>query len=316
MRLSGLVTRAAEQLVHSALGKRLEDETLARVVRTADGNPFYLEELIRRVAAGEKDLPDTVVAMAQSRIEQLGQQAGWVLRAASVFGERCWDLGVTEILGDDIDVRGALETLADNELLLRVPEARFAGTREYGFRHALLRDATYQMMTDEDRRVAHRVAGYWLECYDAKDSRTIAGHFEAAGTSEKALSWLAKAAKTAIDAGDTASTIELANRGVGLGASGTERGRFLLLRSYAEGLRGVPDPEAAREALSALTLGTAPWWLAVAVVIFAAAVRGRNGGSLRVRRARSGRTLQSGTGHSVRSGLVDAGGWSGLARPR
>jgi tetratricopeptide (TPR) repeat protein len=275
LRLSGLVTRAAEQLVHSALGKRLADETLSRLVRTADGNPFYLEELIRRVAAGNTDWPDTVVAMAQSRIEQLGQQAGWVLRAASVFGERCWDLGVTEILGDDIDVRGALETLADSELLLRVPEARFAGTREYRFRHALLRDATYQMMTDEDRKVAHRVAGYWLECYDAKDSRTIAGHFEAAGEAEKALSWLAKAAKTAIDAGDTAATIELADRGVRLGASGAERGRFLLFRSYAEGLRGVPDPEAAREALELLTLGTAPWWLAVAVVIFGATMRGR-----------------------------------------
>jgi tetratricopeptide (TPR) repeat protein len=276
LRLSGLVTRAAEQLVHSALGKRLEDEVLVRLVRTAEGNPFYLEELIRRVAAGETDWPDTVVAMAQSRIEQLGQQASWVLRAASVFGERCWDLGVAEILGDDIDVRSALETLADSELLLRVPEARFAGAREYRFRHALLRDATYQMMTDEDRRAAHRVAGYWLECYDAKDSRTIAGHFEAAGVSERALHWLAKAAKTAIDAGDTTSTIELADRGVRLGAIGAERGRFLLFRSYAELLRGVPDPEAACEALELLTLGTAPWWLGVAVVIFGETMRGRS----------------------------------------
>ncbi len=280
LRLSGLVTRAAEQLVHSALGKPLEGDTLVRVVRTADGNPFYLEELIRRVAAGETDWPDTVVAMAQSRIEQLGQQAGWVLRAASVFGERCWDLGVTEILGDDIDVRNALETLADGELLLRVPEARFAGAREYRFRHALLRDATYQMMTDEDRRAAHRVAGYWLECYDAKDSSTIAGHFEAAGASERALHWLAKAAKTAIDAGDTASTIELADRGVRLGALGAERGRFLLFRSYAELLRGVPDPEAAREGLDLLTLGTAPWWLGVAVVIFGETMRGRSAEAL------------------------------------
>ena len=274
IRLLGLSARAAEELVRSALPGTPESSVMTRLIRTAEGNPLYLEELIRRVAAGSTDWPDSVLAMAQSRIEQLSAEARCVLRVASVFGESCWDLGVREILDDDAEVKARLEALVDEELLVRAPVSRYAGAREYRFRHALLRDATYATLTDEDRAFSHGVASLWLEQSGENDARLLADHCEAAGHAERARGLLVRAAKTAIDAGDLLSTIELCNRGVRLGARGPERGRFLLLRSYAEALCGEPDLEVTREALDSLPVGSAPWWLGLGVLIFGSCMRG------------------------------------------
>src|SRR5262249_8516857 len=143
VRLQGLGSRAAQQLIEAALPDHRAPETVARVIRVADGNPFYLEELIRRVATGSDNLPETVIAMAQSRLDRLDSDARCVLRAASVFGERCWDQGISEIVESHVDVQGQLRVLIEEELLLAVPDSRYASAREYRFRHALFRDAAY-----------------------------------------------------------------------------------------------------------------------------------------------------------------------------
>jgi len=275
IRLQGLVARAAEQLVNAALETSPDTGVVLRLIRTADGNPFYLEELIRRVASGSTDWPDTVLAMAQSRIEQLDSQARCVLRVASVFGETCWDRGVQAMVGSDLNARALLDALAQGEFLVRVSESRYGGAAEYRFRHALLRDAAYAMLTEEDRRSLHGALADWLEANNEKDARLLAAHYEVAGQAERALPWLVRAAKAAIDAGDMVETIALASRGVRLGASGLERGRLLLARGYAESLRGEPDLEGIREAVGLLGLGTAPWWLGVGVLIFGACMRGQ-----------------------------------------
>jgi tetratricopeptide (TPR) repeat protein len=277
LRLLGLAPRAAKQLVEFALERPLEPDVLWRVIQTADGNPFILEELIRRVATGSTDWPDTVMAMVQSRFENLPSEARRALRAASVFGERCWDAAVDEVIGTAANTRALLKLLAENELLVAASESRYPQAREYRFRHALLRDAAYAMLTVEDRRVAHALAGDWLERNQEKDAAALADHFQRASLMERALPWLVRAAKMAIDAGDTKTTIELADRGVELGASGAERGSLLLLRSYAQALAGTFDVPITREAVDLLPIGSAPWWLGLAVLIFGASVCGTPG---------------------------------------
>jgi tetratricopeptide (TPR) repeat protein len=277
LRLLGLAPRAAKQLVEFALNRPLEADVLWRVLQTADGNPFILEELIRRIATGSTDWPDTVMAMVQSRLENLPTEARRALRAASVFGERCWDAAVDEVVGKAANTKALLKVLSDHELLVAAAESRYPQTREYRFRHALLRDAAYAMLTVEDRRVAHAIAGDWLERNQEKDAAELADHFQRASLPERALPWLVRAAKMAIDAGDTKTTIELADRGVELGASGAERGRLLLLRSYAQALAGTFDVPITREAVDSLPIGSAPWWLGLAVLIFGASVCGTPG---------------------------------------
>ncbi len=71
------------------------------IVELSDGNPFYLEELIRSVATDQDDeLPATVLAMVQSRLERLEPEARRTLRAASIFGEVFWAGGVAALLSE------------------------------------------------------------------------------------------------------------------------------------------------------------------------------------------------------------------------
>jgi eukaryotic-like serine/threonine-protein kinase len=171
LRLSGLTPGAAKQLVQATLTPAPSEARVSRLLQTADGNAFYLEELIRSVAAGATQWPDTVLAMAQARLEQLEPAARRALRAASVFGQTCWDEGVAHLMDSSMQHPCLLESLADREILLRVRPSRYAGVSEYRFRHALLRDAAYAMLTDADREQAHRAAAAWLEAKGERDAR-------------------------------------------------------------------------------------------------------------------------------------------------
>ncbi|HEX3764658.1 MAG TPA: protein kinase, partial [Kofleriaceae bacterium] len=68
IRLQELGRRAGERLVRQVLGDSVGLDTIERLVMQADGNAFYLEELIRAAAEGKHDaLPDTVLAMVETR---------------------------------------------------------------------------------------------------------------------------------------------------------------------------------------------------------------------------------------------------------
>ena len=275
VRLPRLSSRAAERLVRSTLGDGPSPDVVASVVRVADGNPFYLEELIRRVAAGSTELPETVLAMAQSRLEHLDPEARQVLRAASVLGEACWAECVDEMVDTGGGVGPILDALVEKEILFRPTESRYAGAREYRFRHALLRDAAYAMLTGEDREAAHRAAGEWLERAGETDARLLADHFSAGQATEQAIAWAVRAARVAIDSGDIRGAIELSSRGVALGAKGLERGLLLLARGYAEAWSGQVELGVLRDALQLLPEGSAPWWLGLSLLILGASASGR-----------------------------------------
>ena len=62
---------------------------------------FFLEELIRSVAeGGTESLPESVVALVQSRMERLHDDARRIVRAASIFGEVFWRGAVGALLGN------------------------------------------------------------------------------------------------------------------------------------------------------------------------------------------------------------------------
>src|SRR6185295_14858211 len=95
VRLRGLSPRAAEGLVRAMLGESIDAALAARIVERAGGNAFYLEEMIRAVAeGGPRELPDTVLATVQARLDALPKEERAVLRAATVFGEVLWPGGV------------------------------------------------------------------------------------------------------------------------------------------------------------------------------------------------------------------------------
>ncbi len=170
IRLKPLPRRAAEQLVRHALGFAVSGELVDRVVARAEGNAFYLEELIRAVAdeSRTRPRPETALGMVQARLESLDAESRRTLRAASVFGEVFWVGGVEALLGCP-PPPGWEELLVSRELVIPRPSSRFAGERELAFRHALVRDGVYATLTDGDRALGHLLAGAWLEAHGERD---------------------------------------------------------------------------------------------------------------------------------------------------
>ncbi len=214
--LGGLTRRAARKLAVEALGPEADEQLVSTIVERADGNPFFLEELIRAVSEGDAThLPDTVLAMLQTRLEALPDGARRVLRAASVFGKVFWQRPVALLLGeteDWQDIGEWIELLAERELITEDTTSRFDGERELSFRHALVADAAYGMLTPEDRVRAHQAAAEWLETSGESDIFALAAHHEHGGNTERALSYLQQGAQKAIDGNDFATALDAVAR--------------------------------------------------------------------------------------------------------
>ena len=281
-----LTRRSAEKLIRDAL-ENVDDAMVTRLTDRAAGNAFYLEELVRSVAEGHGDrLPETVVAMAQARIEGLEPPARHVLRAASIFGQTFWPGGLQALLDDNIEVAGWIEQLVERELVTPVRESRLFDQVEYRFRHSLVREAAYAMLTDRDRMRGHLQAGEWLDVRfhvgEALDRGTIeavvlAEHFERGGEPWRAAGWYQRAAEQALEGDDLAAAIDRAERAIvslrldAATSTAEQRERIGLLRqlqSDAHIWRGEYPLAAARgrEALDALPPASVQWLNAAATV--------------------------------------------------
>ncbi|WP_428264500.1 serine/threonine-protein kinase PknK [Haliangium sp.] len=221
--LNPLVRRAAVKLVQAQLGDEVDPGAL---FDQSGGNPFYLEELVRSRAAGLVALPQTIMATVQARLAALPAQARRVLRAGSTFGRRFWRGGVLSLLGGDEVVDEWLPVLIREQLVVAVAEARFGDEHEFEFRHALVQEGAYSTFIEEDRQLAHRLAGAWLEHIGERDPRVVAEHYDRGGRLDRAAGFYAAAAELALGRNDFDAAVVLAGRGVTCGAKGDTRGRL------------------------------------------------------------------------------------------
>ncbi|HEY1551426.1 MAG TPA: protein kinase [Kofleriaceae bacterium] len=266
LRLDELTKKGSERLVRRVL-ETASDTLVARIVEQAGGNAFYLEELIRAAAEGKgNELPETVLASVQSRLERLELDARHVLRAASVFGQRFWRGGVVELVGASGDhaTNSWLDELVQRELLARGGASRFPGQEELRFRHALVREAAYAMLTDADKRLGHELAGAWLARVGEVDPMVLGEHAEQAGDDPRAAELYRAAAEQALAACDFAGASARAEQAFGCGAKGATRGAVRLVQAesrrwlgeFAQALRCATD------AMELLLSGSAAWFAA------------------------------------------------------
>ncbi|WP_437669162.1 protein kinase domain-containing protein [Sorangium sp. So ce131] len=279
LRLAGLSRRTCEKLVGEALGA-IDAEAVAQIVERAGGNAFFLEELVRAAADGHRDgVPGTVLAMMQARLEGLAPEARRVLRAGSVFGGVFWRGAAGALLGaegDEAHLDVWLAELERSELITRLHEPTFQGEVAYAFRHALVRDAAYEMLTEEDRLLGHRLAGAWLAQAGETDAVVLATHFERGGELERAIGCYRRAAEQALGASDCKAAVERAERAIACGAAGEALGEIETLLS--EALRvlgaGAAAEQHALAAMPALPEGGAWWCRAACVAFWACAMMG------------------------------------------
>lgn len=137
------------------------------VVGRAEGNPFYLEEFIKKliddrvIEPGDEGepwaihpdrldataIPATLTGVLQTRIDALGEPARRSVQLASVIGRRFWDSAV-EALGSRPP---ELDAALDSELVIAQRTSDFEPAREFLFKHALLHDVAYATVLLSER---------------------------------------------------------------------------------------------------------------------------------------------------------------------
>ena len=263
--LRPLGKKASERLLQQVLGAQVPEETASRIVEQSEGNALFLEELIRAVAEGRGDeAPGTVLAILQARIGRLPSGARRVLRAASVFGETAWLGGIQALLGGAQaapDLEGWLARLTQDDILEERPESRFLEEKEHMFRHALMRDAAYGLLTANDRVEAHRIAGQYLEERGEPDARVLAEHFVQGEAPARAIPYFVQAAEQSFEAYDMTAAMASAGRGLACGAAGEQRGALLSVQlGVYHGRERYPEiVELGAEALDLLPEGSKRW---------------------------------------------------------
>src|SRR5207247_2269570 len=141
-----------------------------------EGNPLYLEELVRSLIdsgalrpddggfrfdhAVAVEVPETVERLVLARVDQLPPSAREVLGAAAVLGRRFVVSLVEEVADDRSAVMDALRELRRSQL---VREARRWPEPEYRFKHSLIQEAVYRSLLKRRRQELHGRAAHALE---------------------------------------------------------------------------------------------------------------------------------------------------------
>jgi serine/threonine protein kinase/predicted ATPase len=202
--------RATREIARAIIGENADDAVLDRVVQQAAGSPLFAEELARVIATG-KDVTTaaTIEAAIQVSLDALDESTREAVVRMSVFGLSVWDAGVGAVGVTDSDT--ALKKLIAAELLVEHGSSRFAGTREFLFKHALVRDVAYASASEELRKQMHAAAGEWLATM-GEDAATVAQHFDLGGQHEKAASHWEAAARRALATNSLKEAVTMADK--------------------------------------------------------------------------------------------------------
>jgi ABC-type oligopeptide transport system substrate-binding subunit/class 3 adenylate cyclase len=186
----------------------LPAEVERRVLQTAEGNPFFLEELVRslidagtlvRTEEGWRfdheakiEVPQTVEKVILARLDRLSPASHEVVTAASALGRR-FALPLLEgVLGGEIG-----DALHELQRLGLIQQSRRWPQPEYRFRHALIQETAYRTLLDSTRAELHRRAAEWLEeRYAGREAEVLgllAHHWLAARNEDKATDYLLRA---------------------------------------------------------------------------------------------------------------------------
>ena len=278
--LSSLSSSESETLVDNLLGGRRAHEGLRRhVVEASEGNPFFIEEIVRMVlerepaGGGAMDLdglevPPTISALLAARLERLDPEERAVAQRASVVGKVFYWAAVAELTPDVERDRVArhLQSLVRQELIS--PEiSPFSGEDAFRFRHIMIRDAAYQAIPKELRAELHERLAAWIEGRvgnRASEFEEIIGHhLEQAWTyrqevgpvdevsmelATRAGERLASSGRRALDRRDVPAAASLLSRALELLPDGDTR-RGSLMNDLAQALIDHGDLREAAEML-------------------------------------------------------------------
>ncbi len=280
--LSPLTGAETRQLVHEILYKvdELPAALQELIVENAQGNPFYVEELIKMLIEdgaiitsstqwivnptrlSEVRIPPTLTGILQARIHSLNFQEQTILQRAAVVGRVFWD-EVLSFLGErqaDPEREGpnvtseteqTLNGLQARDLITRQATTDLEGVTEFAFNNIILREVIYESVLKRERRAYHARVAEWL--IDRSGERKnefaslIAEHLERAEQSTQAIIYLRRAGEHAQRTNAFRESINFFERALSLLAASNREERIALTRQIGKALYELGQWDAARE---------------------------------------------------------------------
>jgi class 3 adenylate cyclase/tetratricopeptide (TPR) repeat protein len=214
IRLAPLSESNSAQLIHNLLEiENLPSRLRELIVEKAEGNPFFLEEVIRTLidtgavtrepASGRWrataqieaiHIPDTIQGVIMARVDRLEEEVKQVLRVASVIGRSFLYRVLKAIAEAGQRLDDDLTELQTTEL---IREKQHLPELEYIFKHALAQEATYESILLQKRRELHARVAQAIESLFAERLEEFYGllayHYARAEAWEKAQDYLLKA---------------------------------------------------------------------------------------------------------------------------
>ncbi len=250
------------------------------VAEQAEGNPFYVEELIKmlidegvilkggkssetdgpwRVAAERLSglrVPPTLTGVLQARLDSLPEGERAALQVASVVGRIFWADAVRvlllnapeeELRSQADKVEELLAALTRHELVFQRRASAFAFTDEYVFKNGILHDVTYEEVLKSSRRIYHGAMACWLVGQSGEradeNAGLIASHFEKAENWIQSAGWYYRAGRRAAAQFAHQEALSYLGKALSFTPPGMAEERYLILRTRV----GVYDMTGARD---------------------------------------------------------------------
>ncbi|HEY3230778.1 MAG TPA: AAA family ATPase [Roseiflexaceae bacterium] len=222
------------------------------IVARAQGNPFYVEELLNYLrdrgvdprdtaALAALELPSSLHSLILSRIDQLSERERATLKVASVIGRLfrfAWLHGAYSLLGAPEALKADLDELARLDLTpLDTPEPELT----YLFKHIVTQEVAYESLTAQARTALHEHLAIYLEGLDAeRHLDLLAYHYDRTANLSKRREYLRRAGEAAARFANV-EALDYLSRALDLTpeADATERYALLLAREQVEDLQGM-----------------------------------------------------------------------------
>jgi DNA-binding SARP family transcriptional activator len=202
--------------------EQLPEQTRSLILAKAQGNPFFLEEIVRgqidsgllyrhadswrsRAEIATVTLPETVQSVILSRADRLPAEQRQLLQMAAVLGRYFPRRLLAAVAPSGLDLAAALDAALEAlAALALVYQERSVPEVEYSFRHVLVQDAIYQAVPARRRAVLHRQVAEALEALAAGNPgphiEQLAYHYDRSDAAEKAIEYLVRAGEKAQNA--------------------------------------------------------------------------------------------------------------------
>jgi class 3 adenylate cyclase/tetratricopeptide (TPR) repeat protein len=167
-----------EELLPGPLGAELK----RTIVERSEGNPLYVEEIVRKLIDDgvirateasrwevarpfeEIEVPRSIQGLIAARLDGLPEDEKAVLQDAAVVGRVFWLGAVAELTGRPLgEVRDAIGRLRVKELVVPHEPSSFSDEHEFTFKHVLIRDGAYDSLPKSLRADKHAGVARWAE---------------------------------------------------------------------------------------------------------------------------------------------------------